>query len=114
MLASPGGLTTETPRDDGPLETTLSENLNPERDVDRLRDDLDRTRRELAEVRQRLEVALEESFADRRRLERAEADLVELTESLTAADESGARPAVRARVAHRLRRRSSADDSTSS
>lgn len=72
----------------------MSQVPGPEGEVARLREDLDLSRRELADARTRLEAALEEAAAERLLREQADAPPAS----------ANGRPAKRGRLADRLRR----------
>ena len=72
---------------------------DPDAEVARLREDLALSRRELADARLKLEAALEEAADERRRRERAEAEL-----AANSGTTDAARPAKLGRLTDRLRR----------
>jgi hypothetical protein len=78
----------------------VSQQLGNEADLAQLQADLDLSRRELADARERLERALEEAADERRGRLDAEARLA----ALDAATDVPARPAVLGRITDRLRR----------
>ena len=81
--------------------TLVSQHSGPEREAAQLREDLELSRRELADARIRLEAALEEAATERRLREEAEA---RSSEPAHTAPVSHGRPAKRGRLTERLRR----------